>query len=154
MAKKKKDIFEDDEEYIAPPEERIDEIKFMAIRKKAFISTAIFVVIYLVVVIGFRYDKDLMNTIVAWFCLFEWILPIFWFQMRYYKFSLHVREEEKIAKLYTIIMVFLLFVWASCLGALIFALRVDVPTLLTSIIEGVFFFGLIPSIILVIIIQR
>jgi hypothetical protein len=141
-----KEIKQEDE-FVAPPVDSFDETKFLRIRKYAFIFTFSFIALYLAIVIGFWNERGLMSTIVAWFCTFVWIIPILWFQMRYYKFSSHILEDEKIAKIYTLVEVYFIFVFVACFISLILALKVGPPYLLTPIIEWVFFIGLLPAFI-------
>lgn len=144
-SKSNKEIKEEDDQFVAPPVDKFDENRFLRIRKQTFILTLSFIALYLIIIIAFSSDPYIMNTIVAWFCLFVWIIPIYWIQLRIYKFSTHILEDQRIGKIYTLTAVYFVFIWLSCLGALIFSINVQPPTLLIPILNWTFFLVLLPG---------
>ncbi|MHA1342037.1 MAG: hypothetical protein ACTSO2_18870 [Promethearchaeota archaeon] len=153
MAKYKKDEFEEEEEFVSPDFDSFEELKFLKIRKLAYSLSILTIIAYILLKIIFQNDIDIFIQIISWFCLYLWLIPILFFQMRHYKFSLHIRDEEKIAKIYTIYSLYSFFVWLFCLLALIFG-RTSVQGWLIPTIELTCYFVLIPGVLLVIIFQR
>lgn len=148
-SKSNKQIKGDDDEFVAPPVDNFDENRFLLIRKQAFVLTSGFIIAYLIILIVFSSNPGLMNTIVAWLCLFVWILPIYWIQLRIYKFSTHILEDQRIGKIYTLTAVYFVFFFLACLGGLIFSFKVQAPTLLTPILNWTFFVGLLPGYLII-----
>jgi len=149
--KSKKNEFNEEEEFISNEISSLKALKFLKIRKIAYSISILTIIIYIMLKIIFR-NNYIFEIIISYFCFYLWILPILFLQMRIYKFSLHLRSEEKIGKIYTSYMVFSLMIWFYCLLAFIFN-PVSHSFWISIVIEITIFCGLIPIIILILIFQ-
>ena len=144
---------EDGEEKFLEKPEGMTEDQFLKTQKIAFYISGITAGLLLLLDLIFINNRPLENSIIAWFGLYLWILPILYFRLRLYQFSLHIRSEEKEGKYYTIAAIYTAVIWVACVIS-IFQLRFGSPIYLMPFIEWTALLFLIPSLIAIYAIKK